>query len=122
MKTFYTTPESEKHNGKIGQNPGSNTSQNNTELNARKQIEGTPFTIIRQYIDHDPLSVDTRYKYFLVMGNYRLTEPTETENETLEKLVTEHWNIIANIVAITCEKMLQQIQTQKEQPYQTESL
>lgn len=82
----------------------------NNQLAQRKKIEGTPFYIIKQTTDHD------NDKYFLIMGDYRLTEPTETEEETTQKLKTEHWNIVCNIIAITTEKFL------KLTPYETEAL
>lgn len=87
-------------------------SNENKQLAQRKIIEGTPFYVVKQTMDND------KNQYFMIMGDYRLTEPTETEKETLEKLITEHWNIIANIVAITTEKML----WMQQQPYETESL
>lgn len=92
------------------QTPGKNTSQNN--LIERKQIEGTPFTMIKQVMDND------KTKYFLVMGDHRLTEPTYNEEETLQKLLTEQWLITTNVIAIITDKMLEQQKT----PYETEAL
>lgn len=55
--------------------------------------------------------------YFLVMGDHRLTEPTPTEEETVEKIITEHWKIITTVVAIIVEKTLE-----IKKPYELESL
>lgn len=103
-------------------NHGTSTSQNK-QLIQRKIIEGSPFYVVKQIMDNN------KEQYFMIMGDYRLTEPTETEKETLDKLITEHWNIIVNIIAIACDKMLQQkIIDEAEQlksnvtPYETESL
>lgn len=92
-------------------NTTNETPGNNSNLVERKPIEGTPFTIIKQTMDNDkPL-------YFLVMGDHRLTEPTRTEEETLEKIITEHWKIITTVVAIIVEKTLE-----IKKPYELESL
>lgn len=80
---------------------GENTSQNN-ELTKRRKLDGTPFYIIKQINDNN------KEQYFLVMGDYRLTEPTETEKETLEKLITEQWLIITNVIAIATEKLIKE--------------
>lgn len=75
--------------------------QQNNNLVERKPIEGTPFTIIKQIMDND------KPVYFLVMGDHRLTEPTQTEEQTLDKILTEHWKIITTVVAIIVEKTLE---------------
>jgi len=77
---------------------GKNTSPNN--LIERKQIEGTPFTMIKQVMDND------KDKYFIVMGDHRLTEPTTDEDQQLLKLLTEKWKIIVNLIAIVTDKMM----------------
>lgn len=81
--------------------------QKSSTLIERKEIPGTPFTMIKQANEGE------QYQYFIVMGDYRLTEPVYKEEEALEKLVTEHWRIIASIIAITTEKMLE-VKQQKE--------
>lgn len=83
-------------------NNANETHGNNSNLFERKQVDGTPFTIIKQTTDND------KEIYFLVMGDHRLTEPTETEQQTLEKIITEHWKILTNVIAIITEKMLDQ--------------
>lgn len=82
----------------------------NKQLAQRKQLEGTPFYIIKQTTENE------KEKYFITMGDYRLTEPTDNEYDTIDKLKTEHWNIVCNIIAITTEKFL------KLTPYETEAL
>ncbi len=64
----------------------------------RKEIEGTPFTMIRQEI------VENKPEWFIVMGNHRLTEPTTSEETQLEKLVNDYWKIVVNVIAIVIEK------------------
>jgi len=100
----------------------------NTQLHERRQIEGTPFTLIKQTMDND------KEKYFIVMGDHRLTEPTPSEEEALNKLVTDYWKIIVNVIAVVtditikeADKYKQQLQTTVDvtnalKPYETESL
>lgn len=66
----------------------------NYPLIEREPVTGTPFTLV----GHEG-------KYFIVMGDYRLTEPTTTKEETLKKLRTEKYNIILAIATIVYEKM-----------------
>lgn len=55
-------------------------------------IPNTPFRLIG----------NTQQGYAIGIGNYRLTEPKPTEEEAIEELVLNRWNITANmIVAIT---------------------
>lgn len=82
-------------------------SNSNNELTKRAKIKGTPFYIIKQVIDKPALIKDGETQYFLVMGDYRLTEPTLTEEETIQKLETEKWLIITNIIAIATQKIIQ---------------
>lgn len=70
------------------------SSQKNEQIVEYKQLKGTPFTLVRQNED-----------YFLVMGDNRLTEPTKTEEETMEKLESEKWMIIFTVVAIVSDKI-----------------
>lgn len=58
-----------------------------------EQIEGTPFHAVKQ-----------QEKWFLTLGNYRLTEPTLTKEETINKLNTELWKIIFHVIIIVNEK------------------
>ena len=66
----------------------------NSTLAEREQIQGTPFVLINQ-----------QDRWFLVMGNHRVTEPTLTKEETLKKLDTERWLLIMHIAIIAIEKM-----------------
>lgn len=69
--------------------------QNSSDLIERYEIEGTPFTLIKQ-----------EGKYFLTMGNYKITTPTDTEEETLKKLVTEQYNIILDMTTIVFDTIM----------------
>lgn len=71
-----------------------NNHNNNSTLIDYKEIEGTPFTMVRK-----------EDKYFLIMGDYRMTEPTNTEEETMEKIEKEKWLLIFHIAATVIEKM-----------------
>lgn len=69
-----------------------------------EKIPNTPFTLIRQ-----------ENKWFITMGNYRITEPTKTKAEQLKKLETEKWNLIMHITIITQEKTQELQKIAKEQ-------
>lgn len=106
------------------ENATSNTSDNVNEtpkqdsnLIDRKKIKGTPFQMIRHTTDNG------KYRYFIALGEYRLTEPTEEEKDALKKLQTEQWLITANTIAIMVRITADQITTtDKKTPYETESL
>lgn len=59
-----------------------------TSLVKNEQIKGTPFRII-----------GTENGWFIVMGDHKLTENSETEDEALLKLATEYWMIIMRMIA-----------------------
>lgn len=65
----------------------------NYPLINRKPIPKTPFTIIEQ-----------EEKFFISIGNIKITEPTDTEDEQIEKLQSEQWNITLALIAWTIEK------------------
>lgn len=60
---------------------------NNGYLAENRQIENTPFVLRRR-----------EKGYFLTIGDTRITEPTETEQETLDRLTKEEWIIIAAMI------------------------
>lgn len=60
----------------------------NSEVYSNSKIEGTPFNIVETGANG----------WFITIGNERITEPTETKAEALEKLETEKWNIIVRMM------------------------
>lgn len=90
------------------QEESSNTQENaennhnkNSSLHEQIKIEGTPFTLIRHVFEDDSVI------WFIVMGNYKITEPTETKEEQLEKLETEKWLIIMHMIIICIKKQME---------------
>lgn len=89
------------------------TTQNNVEDNPNKEstlidyekIEGTPFTLVH---------MKEQKQWFLVMGDHRLTEPTNTRNESLEKLETEKWMIQMIMTSIVVHKINEENQKDAE--------
>lgn len=73
------------------------TPKENSSLIETEEITGTPFHIVTDKQQEQPI-------YFLVMGDYRLTEPTESREKTLERLFEDHWKIIVTVIAIVVEK------------------
>lgn len=69
------------------------TPKQNYPLIEQEKIEGTPFTLIKQ-----------NDKYFIVMGNTRITDPTLNKETTLIKLETEKWLIILHLVIAVMER------------------
>lgn len=74
---------------------------NNTEethkddyLTEHKTIEGTPFMMRR-----------VQNKWFITIGDTRITEPTDTEKEQLDKFVTEMWQIILKVCIHVNQRM-----------------
>ena len=85
----------QKENANTSKNAAEgNTENRNYPLVSQEKLEGTPFTIIHQ-----------EDKWFLVMGDHRMTNPTNTREQTLEKLENEKWLILMTMTAIIIEKM-----------------
>lgn len=71
-----------------------NTSLKNAKNNHNKdylaeniQLEDTPFVLRRR-----------EQGWFITIGDTRITEPTETREETVERLDKEQWKIIAAMI------------------------
>lgn len=63
--------------------------QSSSKLIEREQIEGTPFNLIKQ-----------DKKYFITIGNYQLTQQYNTEQEAIEDIQFNQWNIIVTLIDI----------------------
>lgn len=78
------------------------TQQNAEEassLASYDKIEGTPFTV-----------VGLNGKYFLAMGNHRLTEVFDSSEEAAEQLSKNMWEIVMQIVVIVAEALRKKIE------------
>lgn len=62
---------------------------NSSKLIEREQLEGTPFTLIKQ-----------EGKYFITIGNYQLTPQSDTEEEAINYIQFNQWNIITALIDI----------------------
>ena len=82
-----------KHGDTLRTQSSSEETPNNNSLIERVRIDGTPFVAIGQ-----------ENKWFLVLGNYRITEPTETYEETVQKLDTNMWDIIGTLICVLQDK------------------
>lgn len=71
--------------------------KDNSHSFKREAVEGSPFTKIYEE-DHG---------WYLVMGDYRLTNEHETEEELEEFLKTNMWNIMVVMMSIVSEKQIQ---------------
>lgn len=88
-----------------------NNLKQNSPLIEREEIKGTPFTLIKQ----DEL-------YFIVMGDHRLTEPTELKNEQYLKLENEKWLILTNVIIIILDKMNKNAEEIRQQQLELETI
>lgn len=70
-----------------------NSHKQNYPLIEREQIKNTPFTLIHQ-----------EGKWLLTIGNIKITEPTETKEEQIQKLDEEKWMITLSLIAWTIER------------------
>lgn len=70
-----------------------------SSLASYEKIEGTPFTI-----------VGLNDKYFLAMGNYRLTELFSTKEEAAVQLKENMWDVVMQIVIIVAEALKKKIE------------
>lgn len=112
MESNGTTTKQKEQSSEHNSTEKKNGYNETSSLVSRRPIEGTPFTMIRQTMDND------KNQYFIIMGDHRLTEPSNTEEFQLQLLTLDKWKIIVNVIAVVVEKTLQL----KQQPYETESL
>lgn len=73
------------------------SSNENFQLIEREQIKGTPFWIQKV----EP------HGWFISLKGYKLTEPTKTKEEAIQKIWLENdgWNVIANMIIIIHEQV-----------------
>lgn len=60
---------------------------NSSKLIEREQLDGTPFNLIKQ-----------ENKYFITIGNYQLTPQYNTEEEAIQDIQYNQWNIIITLI------------------------
>src|SRR5688572_21498628 len=70
------------------------THKENSTITENERIENTPFRIVK----------DEEGKYFLTMGEYRITEKCDSKIIALDKLKTEKWLILMHMIVIVIEK------------------
>ena len=63
--------------------------ERNTELVEKIEVEGTPFTIVRN-----------EELWYILLGKYRLTEGFENKEEALKEANTINWNKILQVCII----------------------
>lgn len=84
-------------------NNGSNSANRLIDI---EPIEGSPFTLIKDRTGYDPLT-DEGNKIFIAVGNHRITETYETEEEAMEQFIIQPWNITVTLITIVMEKLLE---------------
>lgn len=82
--------------------------QKNHQIHEQKEIEGTPFKMIKKLVDE-------KTKYFIVLGDHRLTEMMPTEEEALQLLATDYWKIVVNVIAVVTDMTIKEATKIKEQ-------
>jgi len=85
---------------------------NNGYIMTYEKIKGTPFTLVRHEMN-----------WFIALGNNRITTPTETKEETLEKLETEKWEIVMHlaIIAVTKTKEFEKLPPEEKKRYEEDT-
>lgn len=109
MEHFTTNT---KHTAGFSQ-PGyaENNHNNNSTLVDINPVPGTPFAIVRQ-----------EEKYFLVMGDHKLTPDLPSEDDVKEYFQSNYWLILTNVVIILIKKHDELAHLVNQKPYETESL
>lgn len=70
-----------------------NSNSGNTELVNTQEIEGTPFKLIKR----------EKEGYFLVMGEYRITQETDDKEKLIKLAKSLDWNFMVNVLSTMME-------------------
>lgn len=97
-----TNQEDIQNTQRTAENSHNSTS---SQIVERQQIENTPFWLER-----------AGEKWFLIMGQYRLTEGHNSISEVLLHMENNHWYITMNMIAIVVERYEQEKVLSKEIP------
>lgn len=74
--------------------------------NSAVEIPKGDYLIEYKDIPHTPFKmVKAKEQYFISLGNLRLIEPQETEEQALQELELNMWNVILLMTAFTIDKM-----------------
>lgn len=69
-------------------------------------IEGSPFTLITDRTQYNE-ETDKGNRCFIAVGNHRITEAYETEEEAMEQFVIQPWNMTVTLITIVMEKLIE---------------
>lgn len=69
-----------------------NNSQSGEHLVERAKIQGTPFTVVCTRIPDE--------KHFITWGKYRISKECKSQEEALNTLIEDQWDIIVNCIGI----------------------
>ncbi|AXH76546.1 MAG: hypothetical protein [Microviridae sp.] len=83
------------------------TPNQNSALIERFPIEGTPFTVWSDYRGE-------KQKYYSTMGDYKISDDCDTQEEAREWHLNHFWEVIVQLVVIVNEKT-EQIKKIKEE-------
>lgn len=73
------------------------THNNNSALLERFPIDNTPFTVWSDYRGEKPI-------HYLTMGNYKVSEDCETQEEARQWPENHKWELITTMIVIVGEK------------------
>lgn len=73
------------------------TPNQNSALIERLPIEGTPFTLWEDFRGEKP-------KSYITMGNYKISEDCDTQQEAREYLEKNFWEVLTQVIVIVGEK------------------
>lgn len=84
-------------------NADKDQNKENSTLYDVEKLGNTPFALIKQ-----------ENKYFLVLGNNRVTEKYETREEAIEQLEVSKWDLILHLAIVVTERILETREQEKE--------
>lgn len=96
MNTKTKNKESEKLDG------NANNMNNKDSLIEYKEIEGTPFQVVRKTEENGINS------YFVMFGKYRISEKIDTEEEATEEAAKLDWWKIMSVAHAIAEQLIEQ--------------
>ena len=69
----------------------SELSKENLISQESKEVQGTPFLIVRQRVDND-------YRYFIALGKYRVSDYHDSELEVEMIIERKDWSLLVNTI------------------------
>lgn len=89
--TMKNKSEQEESNGNVNQT--NNNDLNSNELKRIEEVEGTPFTVVK---DNE--------LYYILLGKYRLSEEYLIKEIAIQDAKTMNWNRIMQVIGVMIQE------------------